>query len=98
MKKGSANTHTIFITIFLVPILAFSLTSIGIFKGNTVIGIDVYATKSEGSSRGGTSTGSNSDTGGKNGGGPRDSSSSSDTKSSVDSTNYEDNSTNKKND
>jgi hypothetical protein len=46
------------------------LTSTGIFKCDTVIGIDAYSTKSNDSSRGVSSIGSNSDTGDKNGGGP----------------------------
>jgi hypothetical protein len=46
------------------------LTSTGIFKCDTVIGIDAYATKSNESSRGVGSIGSDSDTGDKNGGGP----------------------------
>jgi len=46
------------------------LTSTGIFKCDMVIGIDAYATKSNESSRGVSSTGSNSDTGDKNGCGP----------------------------
>jgi hypothetical protein len=62
MKKGSANTHS-FLIIFLIPILAFSLTSAGILNSNTVIGIDAYAKKSdefsaESSRRGSTSSSS----------------------------------------
>jgi hypothetical protein len=97
MKKRSASTRS-FLTIFLVPTLAFSLTSIGILKGNTVIDIDAYAKEPNESSKD-ISIGANIGSGSKSGGGVRGSSSSgSDIKSSSDSTNGEANSINKKND
>jgi hypothetical protein len=99
MKKWSANTRTrSSLTIFVVPILAFSLTSIAILKSNTVSGMDAYAPKSNEPSIGESSIGSNSYTGGKNAAASSGSSSGSDTKSSPDSTNCEANSINKKND
>jgi hypothetical protein len=94
--KWSTNTCT-FLIIFLIPILAFSLTSTGIFKGNTVIGIDAYAKKSNESSGesspGGSGSSSNSGSNDKS----RGSSSGSDTKSS-DNSNNEGSSGNKNND
>jgi cytoskeletal protein RodZ len=94
MKKGSANTHS-FLIIFLIPILAFSLTSAGILNSNTVIGIDAYAKKSDESSAESSRRGSTSSSSDKIDGAGL-SSSGSDSKSSLHNSNNEGN--NKNND
>jgi hypothetical protein len=54
---GDGNRTRSFIILFFILTLAFSLTSVGILKGNMAISMDAYATKSEGSSGGGSSDG-----------------------------------------
>jgi hypothetical protein len=89
--KGSANTCS-FSIIFLIPILAFSLTSAGILNGNTVIGIDAYAKKSnessgESSRRGSTSGSSDKGTSSNRGSDSKGSSYNNDNKNSDQVTN-----------
>jgi hypothetical protein len=53
--SGTRAYH--FFILFFILTLAFSLTSAGILKGNMAISMDAYATKSEGSSGGGSKGG-----------------------------------------
>jgi hypothetical protein len=97
MKKRRSASTSSFLTVFLVPTLAFSLTSICILKGNIVIDIDAYAKEPNESSKA-ISIGATVGSSGKSGSGAHGSTSDSDTKSSLDSSNDEVNSINKKND
>jgi len=61
-----------FFILFFIFTLAFSLTSAGILKGNMAISMDAYATKSEGSSGGGSIDGGGGSKGGESSGGSSD--------------------------
>jgi hypothetical protein len=61
-----------FSILFFIFTLAFSLTSAGILKGNMAISMNAYATKSEGSSGGGSSDGGRGSKGGESSGGSSD--------------------------